>query len=258
MPEAPVYRTTADLYRMLRSRYEPQAWSLMFEVADATGARQRRWADAVAMSLWPSRGLGLHGHEVKASRSDWLRELKKPEKAESICRFCDHWWLVVSDKCIVHDGELPPTWGLLAPDGRGVLKTIVDAPRLEAATPDRMFLAALLRAASKPTVDLDRTRLSEEYSRGYKEGQESGARTSKRLQQDFDQLQADVRDFESAAGFGIRSGWNNKADKIGRVVKEVLAGKYDRDAHELDRIRRIAADIVERIDASGLSRQEAA
>jgi len=35
------------------------------------------------MDLWPSGGLEIHGHEVKVSRSDWLRELKEPEKRPS-------------------------------------------------------------------------------------------------------------------------------------------------------------------------------
>ena len=33
-----------------------------------------RYADAIAMNLWPSRGLAVHGFEIKISRGDWQRE----------------------------------------------------------------------------------------------------------------------------------------------------------------------------------------
>ena len=45
--------------------------------------------DAVIMSLWPSRGLELHGVEIKVSRADWKREAADPAKAEAIAAYCD-------------------------------------------------------------------------------------------------------------------------------------------------------------------------
>ena len=68
---------TSELQAALVKRHPPEAWALCFEVGDATGGGHTRWADAVAMSLWPSRGLHLHGFEIKASRSDWVKELKR-------------------------------------------------------------------------------------------------------------------------------------------------------------------------------------
>ena len=102
---------SADLRELLRKRYPSQAWALMWEVGDATGARHSRWADALAMSLWPTHGLRLHGFEIKVSRGDWLRELKDPSKAEAIAQYCDHWWLVTADDSIAKKEELPPNWG---------------------------------------------------------------------------------------------------------------------------------------------------
>lgn len=257
MPESPVYMRTSDLYKMLRARHDPQAWALLFEVADATGARQQRWADAVAMGLWPSRGLNLHGYEVKASRTDWLKELKTPAKAEAICQFCDYWWLVVADKCIVHDGELPATWGLLAPNKKGVLTTIKEAPKLSPVPIDRQFLAALLRAAAKPCVAMDRERLNEEYSRGHKDEEASSGRIAARATESLQSLQNKVNDFEAAAGFRIDS-WNHKADAVGRIVRDVLMGVHDRDRDDLQRIRDLASAIVDRIDGTGLVTRGAA
>lgn len=97
---------TGDIKAAMRARYCAPEWALMFEVGDGTGVNQRRWADAVAMNLWPSRGMEVNGFEIKVSRSDWQRELKNPAKAESVQQYCDRWWIVTAPG-IVKDGELP-------------------------------------------------------------------------------------------------------------------------------------------------------
>ena len=78
----------------------------------------KRVCDFMAQDLWTTGGLHLHGHEVKVSRSDWLRELADPSKAEAFRRYCDRWWLVVSDRAIVKPGELPGRLGTASPVGR--------------------------------------------------------------------------------------------------------------------------------------------
>lgn len=112
----------------------------------ATGKRTTlRTADAIAVDLWPSSGNLVHGFEVKVSRSDWLTELRDPTKADAIRRFCDHWWLVVSDPQIVR-GDLPDGWGLLAVGRDGKLRQRVAAPRLPREPMSPTFTASLLRA----------------------------------------------------------------------------------------------------------------
>ena len=104
-----------------------------------------RTADFVAMDTWPSKGLALHGHEVKVSRSDWLHELADPDKAEAFRPYMDFWWLVVPDRGIVRDGELPDGWGLLAGAGKG-LRAVVSAPRRKAEPMPKGMMAAFLRS----------------------------------------------------------------------------------------------------------------
>lgn len=94
---------------------------------------------------WASRTPTLIGHEVKVSRSDWLTELRDPEKAEAWKRYCHGWYLVVSDAAIVHNGELPEGWGLMVKHGRS-LRMVVRAPRLTPEPLDMMHTAALVRA----------------------------------------------------------------------------------------------------------------
>jgi len=139
--------TTGKINNALREKYKAPEYALMFEVGNKTGFGCNRHADAIAMSLWPSRGLELIGFEVKASRSDWLRELKDPAKAEKIAAFCDRWFIVAAEG-IVKPGEMPVGWGHIEAKG-GKLKTIKQAPEKPAAAIDRGFMAAMLRRASE-------------------------------------------------------------------------------------------------------------
>src|SRR5438128_1984050 len=106
---------TAETTRKLAELFAAPEYALLYEVAKGTGSYGGRYADAVAMSLYPSRGLYLSGFEVKTSRSDWLSEMKNPKKADDIGKYCDFWYLVVGSNSIVKPGELPLTWGLIEP-----------------------------------------------------------------------------------------------------------------------------------------------
>lgn len=137
-----------DVREALARKFCAPEYALFYEVGDATGGRQRRWADAIAMGLWPSRGLYLQGFEIKVSRSDWLSEMRNPAKAEAIARFCRHWW-IVTPPGIVKDDELPETWGLYEVKGNG-LACVRKAPVMpDVQQIDMPFLAALLRRADE-------------------------------------------------------------------------------------------------------------
>ena len=137
--------TAAQVRAALVNRYRAPEWATFFEVPNSTGGAAARSADAIAMSLYPSRGLRMHGFEIKVSRSDWLHELKQPDKSVPIQRFCDHWW-IVTPAGIVKEGELPPTWGHLILKGNG-FNCGVKAPHLERDPWEPAFIAALLRRA---------------------------------------------------------------------------------------------------------------
>lgn len=134
--------TAAHIAQHMLKRYTQPEWALFFEVGDCTGVANR-YADAIAVNMFESRGLEIIGFEFKVSSSDWLRELKNPAKAEPIYRFCDKWY-VVTPKNLVQDGELPDTWGLIEIDEKG-MRQKVKAPKREAAPIDKRFFAALCR-----------------------------------------------------------------------------------------------------------------
>src|SRR5579859_3336180 len=100
------------MYRLLRGRYPADRWALFSQVADSTGWASN-YADAIAVALWPSLGVQVHGFEFKSSRGDWKRELRTEGKADAIARYCNFWWLVTPSLAIVAENELPAGWGWL-------------------------------------------------------------------------------------------------------------------------------------------------
>lgn len=124
------------------------------------GFDARRTCDYMALDLWPG-GYGLrrtgpllHGHEVKVSRSDWLTELRDPDKAEAFRRHCDFWWFVVSDRDIVKVGELPDRWGLIVAAGNSARVAVRAARNNDIDPMNRDLQATFSRAVTKTTLRL--------------------------------------------------------------------------------------------------------
>ena len=227
--EPDVRLQTGALRAALREKFPLPEYALFFEVADATGFRGSRTADAIAMSCWPSRGLDLIGFELKASRSDWTREKADPAKAEAICRYCDRWYLVIGDRKIVKPGELPPTWGLIAPKGQKLV-IVTEAPKLNPVSVDRDFLAALLRKAVSQSPD--EAVIREAVNKARAEGVEAGKRYSpdaslaskvKSLEDELKRLRETVATFEKHSGISLAYSWN-RAHTIGEAVRFVMNG----------------------------------
>lgn len=252
--------TEASMLARLEARYRQTsgngpAWAFIPHVRNAAGFDATRTIDAIAMGLWPSRGLELHGHEIKVSRSDWLRELKKPEKAEAFTRLVDRWWLVVSDSQIVAAGELPPTWGLMVAHGRG-LKVLVQAPELPATDAPwmpRTFLASLLRASVK-TTETTPAEIQAAVDAARADRDELHERTITALRESRDGLRERVRAFESASGLSLGS-WADQlgpegAARVGAAVRMVLDGDrlLEERRRDLRRLRDQAARVLATID----------
>ncbi len=139
---------SGQIRQLLREKFAAPAYALFEEVKNQTGysKRSERYADALALSLWPSRGIGMTGFEIKISRADWKKELDDPAKAAEFSKYCVAWY-VVAPEGIVERLELPATWGLVeVPEkGRKRLVTRVEAPPLTPQPWDQSFVAALLR-----------------------------------------------------------------------------------------------------------------
>lgn len=140
--------TTADLRAALRAAHANDEYVVLFEVPDRTGRMPAARADALVMSLWPSRGCEITGFELKASRADWLAELKAPAKADHVMRYCERWCVLAAPQ-VVREAELPSGWGLWELAADGTLRRRVQSALRECEPPSRGFLAALLRARNR-------------------------------------------------------------------------------------------------------------
>jgi hypothetical protein len=226
----------------------PQA-VLCPSVRSAAGFDARRTIDAVSLGLWPSRGMLLDGYEIKVSRSDWLRELKNPAKAEEFASRVDRLWLVISDKAIIKDGELPDNWGLLVRHGRQLRETVkarfLHEGRELPPGFNRSFLVPLLRAANAVPPDI-RKELEAEAKRRWKSELD-------RAQEDLKALGEQVVAFEKAAGIRLvewRHHGAEEAAKRGVSFAAAMAG--EKGVENLQRTARHIADQAARLHEQAL------
>lgn len=245
--------TALELERALRVRFSAPEYAFLAQVRSGTGANFARTCDGLAMGVWPSRGLTLLGFEIKASRQDWIKELREPAKAERFCRFCDRWYLVVSDEKIVQPGELPATWGLMAPkNGRLTIRT--EAPPLSPEPISRTFLASLMRHLNDASP-LE-TALKQEATRAYQQGLAAGRAEAgrphemelRRVTSELSLLRSDVDQFEAASGVKIH---RYQGQRVGAAVKWALGGGLTQAQREYLRLRdqlRALAATVEAIE----------
>lgn len=239
--------STDAMYAALRDRFCGPEWACFFEVANGTGSHGRRYADAVAMNLYPSRGLEINGVEVKVSRSDWLRELKNPNKAEDVYQYCDRWWLAVSDANIVALGELPATWGLMVLSGKS-LRVVTQAPKLEPAQLSRTFFAALARRSSQIPEGQVKAMVEKRVEEHRDRWLSTDRHDLKRARDELAELRSKVAEFEQAAGFKIISGWPmHKPAQFGEAVKFVLEGGLKSVDNTLAIMQRHASGLLDSI-----------
>ena len=239
--------TSEDLVAMLRAKYPQDAYAVLEQVHDRAGFDHRGRGDIMVMGLWPSRGLQLEGFEIKVSRSDWVRETRQPRKAENLFGFCDRWWLLAASADLVQDLELPETWGLLVPKGRG-LGIVKQAPKLNPSPIDRSFLAALLKRAwqrSPAAADI-----AKQLAAAEKSGQQCAAHELERARDETARAREVLVDFEKASGIRI-SEWSH-GQSIGEAVRAVLDNEplVRRVTRLRDQLRRLADEMDKAVTES--------
>lgn len=231
-------KTDCPILDRLEQRYSRPHWVFLRELRNDTGFQSSRACDALAVGIYHSRGQHIIGFEKKVSRSDWLRELKEPDKAEAIAQFCDQWNVVVPDPEIVHLDELPATWGLLHVKGSKI-NTIKPAPTLTPRPLDRGMLAAIIERsieqALKPYLISKSEAKQQELDAAFERGKLSAAHELELAQR----LQEQVNAFEDASGIHITGYYGGK--ELGERVKAA----QDRDRFIRDGERAIKSAIFE-------------
>lgn len=228
---------TADLFGRLRRHYikpgEVLPGGVFVTEVSRVGNGGRR-ADAIYAGFTSASGRRLVGHEVKATRSDWLAELAKTGKADTWADACHAWYVVAPDTDVVRLEELPPEWGLLVPGASTRTRMTVAKPAV--VHPDReppwwATLAVLAKADSaRAGAVLDARQRAQDEARRDVEARvaEELARRGRQAP-DVDALRARLAEVEGALGLRVVDGEGDR---------------WRRDSIGLDQLRRLAPAIV--------------
>jgi len=230
--------TESHITALLQERYSGQEWAYFPQLPNSTGGGTRS-ADGVAFNLFPSRGLEVLGFEIKVSRSDWLSELKKPEKSEAIQQFCDGWY-IVAPADIVKLEELPKTWGLIIASETG-LRIKVKAPELTPNQMDRNFIASIMRRSKEYVAsdDLIRAKVDKSYREGLETGKSSAKCTIERLERENKELDSVIDKFREATGLYLGTHSFSRTVELFQAVKQLngerLQTELDRKIYALEK-----------------------
>lgn len=246
--------TSPDITAAMLRRWTAPEWAIMWEVGEGTGARSGRYADAVMMSLWPSRGLEVHGVEIKVSRADWRREAADPSKAEAVARFCDRWWVHTAPGVVDDLSDVPPAWGLREWDGK-TWKTLREAEKTPAEPITRTFLAALLRRADGAMRTLVSETMREAREKEIAEAEKrrehfaaSVAAAVERKTRALQESAANVAAFEEAFGRGSARDWSVNHAALGAAARALSECGSQGFGPLSERLRK-AADEIDAIAA---------
>lgn len=276
MTAALTEKTVADLLR-LRHTAPGNGGSgehaFLTQVRNAAGFDASRTFDAVALNLWPSRGLTLHVFEIKVSRSDWARELGKPDKAEDACRVADRFSIVAPAGC-VKDEELPPTWGLIEVQGEGTtekpwkLREKTPAPLLRPRTRGvippplpRGLVVGMLRAApgaipGGKLPSATETEMAEAERRGFDRGIAHQIEVQERRAGPLARVEENLVAFRDALVAAGMSRWDAEvpaliphAEAIAQAIRH--GTNMDRVRQARDTLTRAAAQLTKALNEDG-------
>jgi hypothetical protein len=221
----------------LLKRYPANEYVVMEEVSDAAGHSRTRSADFVIVNYWLSRGLAIEGVELKSHRSDWLRELKMPEKAAPIMQYCDKFWLLTTDQSVAKMEEIPINWGWMCIKGNSI-RVMKPAPKLEAKPVTKSFTISMLKRAADKTGYVHRSEIESHIEKSAELAVAHAKLDAVRMEQEHKSMKAAIQRFELASGIpffdvdiryegvgNIRRSWNGlPAEEIGKVIKLLSEG----------------------------------
>lgn len=208
------------MHDALEAKYNLPAYVYLREVRNATGFDSTRSADAMAIALYRTRGREITGFEFKTSRSDWLRELKDPSKAEEMGKFCDHFFLVIDDDSIAKVEELPTPWGLMLVKN-GKVKILKPSQKLEPAPLTRNMFCALIYATMRRfAFDSNSPLVREMIEAEVQRKRDHALSHAEHYKDKFEKLEQRVKEFEEASGVNGLEWGDHK--KIGATVQAIL------------------------------------
>lgn len=214
---------------MLAEKFASPAWAFLPQVRSATGYQNKvRTVDALAFSLYPSRGLDLHGFEIKTSRADLKKELEEPDKADMIGKYCDYWWLAIPNVKAIHNLVLPGAWGIILCDKKAVIEK--QAKKQEDVKPlGRLQLAAIMRKVQQTAgweAEINQ-RVKDQRQKTWEEGYKAGQETNRQQQQQHERLIKQVGELKLKTGIDLTNNARNDYKSICDALKFIRKTEED-------------------------------
>ncbi len=225
-----------EMERLIGKKFPPPAWTVLTQLRDSTGwAGKGQTADAFAFGTWPSRGFQILGFEIKSYRSDWLRELKRPDKADGLARYCDNWWLITNIG-VAKPEEIPATWGWMEATAKGLV-TRQQPEKMKTEPIQRVFLMSIMRNLENNYMPkrLVKEEVEKKVAEELTTRRDDNQYALDSLRDDMKDLRKKVNDFEQASGIKIADRWGDKPKHIGEIVKAVMDSRlkyYVRDIQQ--------------------------
>jgi len=146
-----------DLKRAIRHRHSGRGAVLIEELRTACGfvGGAERYMDVWAIEANASKGCTAQAYEIKASRADFLRDVKQPLKQRGARLFSDQFWFVTPPDLLKAE-EIPDWAGLLEPYPQSnglfesweqwpILRQVVPAPFRSKDAPSWPLVVSMLR-----------------------------------------------------------------------------------------------------------------
>lgn len=219
------------------------------QVHDAAGFNFRRRLDAVVLDTWPSKGMSLHGMEIKVSKADLRKELVDPAKMEQfIERTGLDYFSIVTPKGVANLDLIPERYGWILLNDNGKLVTRRKALRLTDQDKiyhvPRSFMAAFCRALIQRSISDEGIRQAREE--GLATGRQEADYKVGRLEHKLTALETNIADFEEASGIEISKSWGH--GKMGEAVNLILNGGLQKRLHWAKDIRQLGERMIQLAD----------
>ena len=238
--------TAGQIEQALRTYYEKFGNTLISQVRNGTGfSREPRTADMLMFSTWPSRGLYCDGVEIKVNRSDLIRELRNPKKADDIAQYCSHWWVAGPEGLISEQYPLPEKWGFLSVSPTLRVRVVKQAQLLKPNPMDALMVCSVMRRFAQSHVPL--ASIQDRIDEAVKQ---ANAKAHNSYSDRLAGLEQCIKEFELHSGISLltdsgRPKW--EVGRIGDAVKSILALR-GMPAEELQEARIRLAMGVEAVD----------
>jgi len=231
-------KTTKSIHQLLIEKFDATTypghfteWILATEVGNATGYGRNRSLDAIGVNCFPSKGLEIHGFEVKASKSDLMTELQNPSKSRTFYKNLDFFSLVCP--AVIVDKEIiPRKWGIYTPNKDFTKLRCVRKPLPLhdewSTTLDKDFTVALMRAfavrgigkeeAAEHGAKIAKERYQRKIESIHLEEKRSKERAQKRHDDFCEVFEERNKRFKEATGKSIDSFWDGAFTELIRTA----------------------------------------